>query len=108
PEGLPLVPGLIELITKESSAPGQRHAALSGHIGEIAIRTWRGNPKDPSTTSGVDWILGERWVPYQKATFVTPAFPGFVSGDSSSLALSARNAPGAGVRSCRASRRGGG
>ena len=27
-------------------------------------------------------ILGERWVPYQKATFVTPAFPGFVSGHS--------------------------
>ena len=27
-------------------------------------------------------ILGERWVPYQKETFVTPAFPGFVSGHS--------------------------
>ena len=52
------------------------------HIGEIAIRAWRGNPKDPSETSGVGWILGERWVPYQKATFVTPAFPGFVSGHS--------------------------
>jgi hypothetical protein len=82
PEGLPLIPGLIELITKESSAPGQRHAALADHVGEIAIRGWRGNPKDPSQVSGVGWILGERWVPYQKATFVTPAFPGFVSGHS--------------------------
>jgi len=82
PEGLPLIPGLIELITKESSAPGQRHAALADHVGEIAIRTWRGPPSDPTQDSGVGWILGERWVPYQKATFVTPAFPGFVSGHS--------------------------
>jgi len=82
PEGLPLIPGLIELITPQSSAPGQRHAALAGHVGEIAIRTWRGPPQDPTTDSGVGWILGERWVPYQKATFVTPAFPGFVSGHS--------------------------
>jgi hypothetical protein len=82
PEGLPLIPGLIELITPQSSAPGQRHAALAGHVGEVAIRTWRGPPKDPTTDSGVGWILGENWVPYQKATFVTPAFPGFVSGHS--------------------------
>jgi len=81
-DGLPLIPGLIELVTKESSAPGQRHAALADHVGEIAIHTWRGNPKDPSQVSGVDWILGTHWVPYQKATFVTPAFPGFVSGHS--------------------------
>ena len=82
PDGLPLIPGLIELITKESSAPGERQAALADHVGEIAIRTWRGNPKDPNQVSGVGWILGERWVPYQRATFVTPAFPGFVSGHS--------------------------
>jgi hypothetical protein len=82
PAGLPLIPGLIELITKESSAPGQRHAALADHVGEIAIRAWRGNPKDPNQVSGVGWILGERWVPYQRATFVTPAFPGYVSGHS--------------------------
>jgi hypothetical protein len=82
PDGLPLIPGLIELITKESSAPGQRHATLADHVGEIAIRAWRGNPKDSNQVSGAGWILGERWVPYQKATFVTPAFPGFVSGHS--------------------------
>jgi ASPIC/UnbV protein/VCBS repeat protein/uncharacterized protein DUF6851 len=82
PDGLPLIPGLIELITKESSAPGQRQAALADHVGEIGIRAWRGNPKDPGQVSGAGWVLGERWVPYQRATFVTPAFPGFVSGHS--------------------------
>ena len=48
-EGLPLVPGLIEVITTETTAPGQRHAALAGHEGEIAIRAWAGNPADPKT-----------------------------------------------------------
>src|SRR4051794_4981627 len=82
-EGLPLVPGLIEVITKRSSAAGQRHAALSSHVGEIAIKAWAGNPKDPKTeTSGARWILGVEWVPYQQPTFVTPAFQGYASGHS--------------------------
>jgi hypothetical protein len=83
PEGLPLVPGLIEVITKESSAAGQRHASLNDHIGEIAVRAWRGFPKDPKTqTSGVGWIRAVEWVPYQRSTFVTPAFAAYVSGHS--------------------------
>jgi hypothetical protein len=80
--GLPLVSGLIELITKESGAPGKRHAALADHVGEVAILSWRGPPKDATQVSGVGWVLGVRWMPYQKATFVTPAFPGYVSGHS--------------------------
>jgi hypothetical protein len=83
PAGLPLVPDLVEIITAESSAPGQRHAALADHLGEIAIHAWRGNPDDPKTqTSGVDWILAVDWVPYQRPSFVTPAFAGYVSGHS--------------------------
>jgi hypothetical protein len=83
-EGLPLVPNLIELITKASTAPGQRHAALAGHEGQIAIRAWAGNPKDPKTqVGGVTWILAVDWVPYQLPTFVTPAFPAYASGHSS-------------------------
>ena len=83
PEGIPLVPDLVELITPETTAAGQRHAALAGHEGEIAIRTWAGNPKDPKTeTSGVHWILASTWVPYQLPTFVTPAFQGYTSGHS--------------------------
>jgi len=83
PEGLPLVPGLIELITSKTTAPGQRHASLAGHEGEIAIHAWAGNPKDPKTqTSGTAWILAANWVPYQLSTFVTPSFQGYASGHS--------------------------
>jgi len=38
---------------------------------------------DPATEmAGVDWILAENWWPYQRPTFVTPPFAGFVSGHS--------------------------
>ncbi|MDX6436293.1 MAG: hypothetical protein QOK34_1127, partial [Gaiellaceae bacterium] len=67
-EGLPLVPGLVELITKDSSASGQRHAALASHVGDIAVRTAHG------------WTLGTRWLP--RAGTVTPPSPGWVSDES--------------------------
>ncbi len=83
PEGLPLVDDLVEVITPESSAAGARHAHLADHVGEIAILAWRGFPADPETeTSGVGWIRAVDWVPYQRSTFVTPAFAGYVSGHS--------------------------
>jgi len=83
PHGLPTVPGLIEVVTEASSAPGERHAGLSTHVGEIAINAWRGFPKDPANeTSGVGWIRAVDWVPYQRSTFVTPAFAGYPSGHS--------------------------
>ncbi|MEP7082268.1 MAG: hypothetical protein ABI841_04740, partial [Chloroflexota bacterium] len=83
PDGLPLVPGLVEVVTEESSAPGQRHEDLADHVGEIALWAWRGFPEDPEVdTSGVAWIRAVEWVPYQRSTFVTPAFAGYVSGHS--------------------------
>jgi hypothetical protein len=83
PRGLPLAPGLVEVITNESSARGERHAHLAGHRGEIAIKAWRGNPEDPETQKGgVGWIRAVEWLPYQLPTFVTPAFAGYVSGHS--------------------------
>ena len=83
PDGLPLIPGLIEVITSTSSTPGQRHAALAAYVGEIALFAWPGAPTDPTTDhSGARWIRAKEWVPYQKDTFVTPAFPGYTSGHS--------------------------
>ena len=81
--GLPLVPGLIELVTRAQTRPGAPMEALAGQEGKIAVRAWRGNPGDPKTqTAPVTWILGVSWVPYQLPTFVTPAFPGYISGHS--------------------------
>lgn len=83
PNGIPLEEGLVEVITAESSAAGQRHEHLAEHVGKIAVRAWRGNPGDPETqNAGVGWILGVNWLPYQRATFVTPAFAGYLSGHS--------------------------
>ena len=83
PDGLPLEAGLVEVITPESSGPDERHEALADHVGEIAVRAWRGSPDDPETeTSGVGWIRAVDWVPYQRPTFVTPSFAGYVSGHS--------------------------
>jgi hypothetical protein len=83
PDGLPLVPDLIEVVTAETSRPGERHSALAGQEGRIAVRAWTGLPVDPEREAGgVDWILAADWVPYQLPTFVTPAFAGYVSGHS--------------------------
>jgi hypothetical protein len=83
PAGLPLEPNLVEVVTAASSAPGARHAHLANHVGEIAIYAWRGAPLDPvNSTGGVGWIRAVDWVPYQLDTFVSPAFPGYVSGHS--------------------------
>jgi uncharacterized protein DUF6851/vanadium-dependent haloperoxidase-like protein len=83
PDGLPLVPGLVEVVTRASSAKGERHAKLADHVGEIAISAWSGPPKEPAGEPGrVGWIRAVDWVPYQLPTFVTPAFPGYVSGHS--------------------------
>jgi hypothetical protein len=88
PDGLPLEPGLVEVVTAQTTSPGQRHAHLAGSEGKIAVRSWQGAidgvaPFDhPSEISGVDWILAENWMPYQLISFVTPPFAGYVSGHS--------------------------
>jgi hypothetical protein len=77
------VPGLIEVVTKETSAPGQRHAGLACYVGQVAVRDWLGEPGDRvHQASGVGWIRAVEWAPYQRRTFVTPAFPAFISGHS--------------------------
>jgi hypothetical protein len=81
--GLPLEPGVVELVTAESSAAGQRHAHLARYIGQVVVRTWLGEPGDRRTElGGVGWMRAVDWIPFQLRTFVTPAFPGFISGHS--------------------------
>ena len=83
PDGLPLVPGLIELITPETTAPGGELAGLAGFEGQIAIRAWLGGPSDPATqVGGAGWKRGVQWMPYMPKNFVTPPFPGYTSGHS--------------------------
>jgi hypothetical protein len=83
PDGLPLVPDLIEPITYETTLPGGKHQHLAGFEGEIAIRSWLGSPPDPHTQlGGVGWIRAKTWMPFQLNTFVTPPFPGYPSGHS--------------------------
>lgn len=85
PDGITLLPGYIELVTEQTTAPGQRHAHLLGSEDEIAIYAWRGpdyiaNPE--TDDAGVGWILADNWWPYQRPSFVTPPFAGYVSGHS--------------------------
>lgn len=80
-DGLPLVPGLIELL-----APGDPLAGANGeNVDKIKLYAWRGPDfiNNPQTDqAGVGWILAENWWPYQRPTFVTPPFAGYVSGHS--------------------------
>ena len=82
-QGLPLEDGLVEVITQDSTAAGGRHAHLRRYIGEIAVYSWRGEPGDREhDVGGHGWVRAKDWIPYQRRTFVTPAFPGYVSGHS--------------------------
>lgn len=81
PGGLPIVPGYVELVN-----PGDPLEGVFGeHVGKIKLYTWKGHEFvfDPETdVAGVGWILAENWWPYQRPTFVTPPFAGYVSGHS--------------------------
>jgi hypothetical protein len=85
PDGINLHPGLIEIVTEESSAPGERHEHLADHVGKIALYAWLGHDEieeEETDTAGVGWMLAENWWPYQRPSFVTPPFAGYVSGHS--------------------------
>ncbi len=80
-DGIPLIPGLIELVLEGDSLAG----IGDRNVGKIKLYTWRGPGyiEDPETDyAGVGWILAENWWPYQRPSFVTPPFAGYVSGHS--------------------------
>ena len=81
PLGIPLDSGLIEVVKSDDPLA----ASDSTHIGKIKVMAWKGhdyisNAKEE--VAGVDWILAENWWPYQRPSFVTPPFAGYVSGHS--------------------------
>lgn len=79
--GLPLIDGFIELVDKKDPLVGENRE----HLNKIKIRSWKGPDyiNDPEKDkAGVDWILAENWWPYQRYSFVTPPFAGYVSGHS--------------------------
>ena len=79
--GISLIPGFIELVNDDDPLRGN----FNENVGKIKIWAWNGTNliNDPSTdVAGVGWILMENWVPYQRPTFVTPPFAGYVSGHS--------------------------
>ena len=79
--GVPLDPGLIELVGEGDPLAGEANE----HVGKIKFLSWRGpdHVDDPDEdAAGVAWILAENWWPYQRPTFVTPPFAGYVSGHS--------------------------
>lgn len=81
PQGIPLLTNYIEIVDSLDPLAGTTFE----NVGKIKLNTWKGHDyiNDPLIdVAGVDWILGENWWPYQRPTFVTPPFAGFVSGHS--------------------------
>ncbi len=81
PGGLPLIPGYIELVQPDDPL----HGINNLNVGSVKLRSWKGpgsisNPK--TDVAGVGWILAKNWWPYQRPTFVTPPFAGYISGHS--------------------------
>ncbi|MEO1882960.1 MAG: vanadium-dependent haloperoxidase [Methyloprofundus sp.] len=81
PDGISLSPGLIEIVEAGDALAGDDNE----NLGKIKVYAWRGPDfvLDPETDfAGVGWILAENWWPYQRPSFVTPPFAGYVSGHS--------------------------
>jgi hypothetical protein len=74
PAGIPLLPGFIELIMPDDELAGENNENLY----KIKVYSWKG-PALVTNETGVGWVLGEFWWPYQKNTFVTPPYQGYVS-----------------------------
>ena len=81
PHGFPLVEGHIEMVQDGDELAG----ANGENINEIMIYTWRGPDfiQDPENdVADVGWILAKEWWPYQRPSFVSPPFAGYISGHS--------------------------
>ena len=81
PDGIGLKEGYIEIVTPDDPLSGMNDE----HVGKIKLYSWLGHDAieaNASGIAGVGWLLAENWWPYQRPSFVTPPFAGFVSGHS--------------------------
>lgn len=81
PQGMILRPGYSEVI--QSGDPLEAYPDQLKD--QIKLMAWAGPNEisDPENdVAGVSWITARTWWPYQRPTFVTPPFAGYVSGHS--------------------------
>ena len=80
PDGMPLIDGYVEMVNDTDPLAGPN----GENVGKIKVLAWRGHDyiEDTTDMAGVGWILAENWWPYQRPTFVTPPFAGYISGHS--------------------------
>ncbi|GAA4887883.1 hypothetical protein GCM10023311_09670 [Flaviramulus aquimarinus] len=81
PEGIKLFDGYIETVEENDPLIGFN----SQNLGKIKVFSWKGHDyigNVETDQAGVGWILAEDWWPYQRPSFVTPPFAGYVSGHS--------------------------
>ncbi|MEO2084447.1 MAG: T9SS type A sorting domain-containing protein, partial [Marinoscillum sp.] len=77
--GINLIDNYIDLVYVDDPLVGENLE----NLGKIKLFTWSGHTSQGSLgESGSGWILAENWWPYQRPTFVTPPFAGYVSGHS--------------------------
>ena len=79
--GIPLIDDYVEVIEAGDPLAG----FVNQYVGQIKLYTWKGHDFIDDTETdqaGVGWIRASDWYPYQRPTFVTPPFAGYVSGHS--------------------------
>ena len=102
-QGLPLETNVVEVITNATAAVGGKHEQIWDlyrnnydlgifHVGEIAVYSYPGEgrtlppaqlpPVAATVQNTIRWMLAKDWLPFQRKTFNTPAFPGYMSGHS--------------------------
>ena len=80
PNGYNLIDNYIDIVNIGDPLVGDNLE----NLGKIKLFTWKGHESGElgNGESGSGWVLAENWWPYQRPSFVTPPFAGYVSGHS--------------------------
>jgi len=79
PKGIPLIKNYIELVDQKDDLAKKN----IDNVGKIKLYSWSNRlDKLNDNISSNAWILAETWSPYQRSTFVTPPFDGYIAGHS--------------------------